>query len=205
MLPALWSDEIERMGKNLMPPGCPIIWMGVTTAHELPTHEACRKECSQYTHLRDSGGQQDFGVAFIANTDTKEKEGEHWVAFYLPSPFHEGRSPNRPRFFDPLGRTPAENGHDDWEMYLSSWSPDGQWEGNNVYIQQVGTNCCGQLCLLWLFYLLGRRVFPFGCGVSDDLIAQHYHHMAYVCDVHGHNRRQLYLHTPLLNLQVEEV
>lgn len=183
-----------------MPPGFPVVWLGVYTAHELPTYETCLKACRQYSHLR---ANQDFGVAFVVNTDTKDKGGEHWVAFYLPSPYHPAIS-HGAYFFDPLGRSPAENGHDDWVVYLSNWSTD-KWEDNSIYIQQVGTNCCGQLCLLWLFYKLGRQPFPFGCGTPVSVIKKHYDNMAYMHGLMGKQRSNIYLRTPLLNFQTQDV
>lgn len=99
-------------------------------------------------------------TAFVANTDTIEDEGTHWVLFYLPQD-----TTKPPYFFDSFGRDPAHMGRPLWRNYLraiadrrmhgKTASTRPVWERNKVRIQEPHTAVCGQLCGLAL-YLLSR-------------------------------------------------
>ena len=191
----LWTDQIDTVAHKIMPPDYPIVWMGVHSAHDLPTKTdilgACWAWCGK-------ASDQLYGAAFVANTDTKDEDGDHWVVFYFPSPYHKNRTYGA-YFFDPLGRSPLDNGHAEWEELLSSWSTDA-WEYNQVHIQEIGANCCGQLCLLWLFYMTGRRGFPLGCGTPTTVVQTHFNNMLYAPSPYRRPRQNVYVRSPLLNV-----
>ena len=170
----LWDDEIDATGRKLMPPDGPVAWLGVFPAHSLPKRSQVLRACIERSHM-SATDLQSFGAAFVVNTDLKGKEGDHWVAFFMPSPYHEAVS-HGACFFDPLGRTPIENGHEDWDQYLREWSQE-PYKYNASYIQASGTNGCGHLCLLWLFYILGQVPFPYGCGMTNETVRSHFGNM----------------------------
>ena len=105
----LWGHELNAMGRRLMSPNGTIVWLGVHPAHSLPTKADAQKACFQMTGFQTTN-KQPIRAAFVANTETKDKEGDHWVAFFLPSPYHEAPT-HGAYFFDPLGRHPIDNGH----------------------------------------------------------------------------------------------
>lgn len=187
----MYSDEIDEKAKWILSKGSSIIWMGVYAAHQIPKTNDILKACRSMANLQTT---QEFGAAFIANTDTADKEGEHWVVFYFPSQYHRSDT-HAAYMFDPLGLGPRENGHFDWEQALKAWSPL-TWSYNKVHIQKLGSKMCGELCLLWLYYKQLGRHLPFGCNTPDSLIQAHYNNMHVV----GRLKRPLLMATPLVNV-----
>ena len=74
-----------------------------------------------------------------------DKDGEHWVAFYIAEPSDRRGS----FFFDSYGRTPTAEGlkHRDWVTYLNDC---GKWTWNVKQVQPLNTNECGYLCAKFL-------------------------------------------------------
>jgi len=99
--------------------------MGVVPAHELPVPP------------------DHFPAAFVANTHTKEKPGEHWVVFYW---FKDGSM----FLFDSFARTPEEMGHPDWRDYLNAAS--NMWNRQECVMQDESTSVCGLLCALYIAF-----------------------------------------------------
>ena len=138
------------------------------------------------------------GAAFVANTNTKDKEGDHWVVFFLPSPFHESWT-HGAYFFDPLGLDPIGNGHEDWDHYLRSWSSD-PYKYNAKFIQPIYTDWCGHLCLIWLFHLASNIPFPYGCGMTCDTIHTLFMNIYFRTDTLTRPRAPVTVDSPYLNI-----
>ena len=194
----LREDEIDALGPRLLPPDGPIAWLGVHPAHSLPTIQEAEKACWERIHLTATDFQP-VGAVFVANTDTQDKEGDHWVVFYLPSPYHEAWS-HGAYFFDPLGRSPVGNGHADWEDYLLSWSGDYPYSFNPKVVQPTDSAWCGHLCLIWLFHLASNVPFPYGCAMSSDTIRTLFANVYLRSNTLNRPREPMTVDSPYLNI-----
>ena len=86
---------------------------------------------------------ESYPAALIANVDTHDKSGSHWVAFY----FNKSR---QGEFFDSYGRHPARCSPL-FETFLKKFSVT--WTYNKKSLQSFWSTVCGQYCL---YYLLRR-------------------------------------------------
>ena len=82
-----------------------------------------------------------YPSAYVINSDTSDKKGEHWVAVY----FDKNR---RGEYFDSYGLPPAVLG---LEAYMDRFSLD--WIYNRKTIQSLFSNVCGHYCV-YLFYFV---------------------------------------------------
>jgi hypothetical protein len=141
------TDQARPRGEG----GGKAIFLGAMPAHSLPTVAKMASHASQT-------------VWFVANTHTRDKPGEHWVAFYF-SP-----RPHAPLLFDSFGRTPKKLGHKDWGRYMSMCAKErngnGSWRHHSYAVQDSRTDVCGVLCAYWAWREMSgcpplpRRVVP---------------------------------------------
>ena len=110
--------ELEKILTHLIPP-CLCNFLGVFARDTIP-------------HLDDS---LTYPLCFVSNTHTREKPGEHWVAFfYVSSNFLE--------FFDSYGLHPS--------LYdFTNFSPQLFKEKT---LQSLDSNVCGQYCIFFLYH-----------------------------------------------------
>ena len=109
------------------------VFVGVFAADTLPNIESCR--------------QHKKPCAYIANTDTINKPGKHWVALYFPGK-------DFPEFFDSYGRPPQS----EFEFFLGD-----NYFRNNKLVQHPLTSVCAQYCC---FFILKKIQ---GCSMQQIL------------------------------------
>ena len=83
-----------------------------------------------------------YPKAFVANVDTSDKPGSHWISFWF-------ESPEQSEFWDPLGQKP--------NTYTSSFVSflarnSSQWTYNPRTVQSAFSNVCGHFCIYYIFY-----------------------------------------------------
>jgi len=78
-----------------------------------------------------------FPALFIANVDTSEKPGSHWVAFYFTKD-------QIGEFFDSYGLSPSSY-TGTFSSFLSNNS--NGWSFNSVTLQSINSKVCGRYCL----------------------------------------------------------
>ena len=83
-----------------------------------------------------------YPALFIANVDTSDKAGSHWVAFYF-SKDHEGE------FFDSYGLPPS-NYTVTFTHFLNNNS--NQWIFNTITLQSMQSKVCGHYCLYYALF-----------------------------------------------------
>lgn len=76
-------------------------------------------------------------AAFVANTDTQDEPGTHWVAFFIPKR-------GKPEFFDSYGLSAIADGH------LDFCSNGSSWKYNKKELQSLTSKVCGHYCLAFL-------------------------------------------------------
>ncbi len=83
----------------------------------------------------------------IANTDSSDKPGEHWCAFYFVG---DGRA----EFFDSYGRSPSF-----YDSRFTECLRDNSrtWSYNTELLQNEISDVCGQFCLYFLIHRLRGR------------------------------------------------
>ena len=83
-----------------------------------------------------------YPALFIANVDTNEKPGSHWVPFYFTKD-REGE------FFDSYG-LPPRNYTGTFTRFLDNNS--NSWEVNFVTLQSIKSKVCGNYCLYYALF-----------------------------------------------------
>ena len=79
-------------------------------------------------------------AAIIANTDSHDLPGSHWIAFYA-------HTYENVEFFDSFGRAPFINHHIEFlKKHFISYTY------NSRQVQSEISGFCGHYCLLYLFY-----------------------------------------------------
>jgi hypothetical protein len=96
-------------------------WLGVFARDKVP----------QIANIKE------YPCTFIANTDTSNQPGMHWVAFFLDSPYHV-------EFFDSYGFPSFVYG---FTYPVHSYSP--------LCLQSDKSNVCGHYCI---FYVISRSL-----------------------------------------------
>ena len=83
-----------------------------------------------------------FPTLFIANVDTSEKPGSHWVAFYFTKD-------QKGEFFDSYGLSPSN-----YTGTFSSFSNNNSkgWSFNSVTLQSINSKVCGHYCLYYALF-----------------------------------------------------
>lgn len=117
------SRQIQRLLENLIDPAR-AQFAGVFPRDKVPNHKL---EAVRYPYC------------YVANTDTSESPGSHWVAFYFPDP-------DSCEFFDSYGLHPVRDYHftkpDSFELQMC-----------NFTYQTSESNVCGH----YVIYFLSRR------------------------------------------------
>ena len=83
-----------------------------------------------------------FPALFIANVDTSEKPGSHWVAFYFTKD-------QKGEIFDSYGLPPS-NYTGTFSAFLNNNSND--WSFNSVPLQSINSKVCGHYCLYYALF-----------------------------------------------------
>ena len=83
-----------------------------------------------------------FPTLFIANVDTSEKPGSHWVAFYFAKE-------RKGEFFDSYGLPPS-NYIGTFSSFLNKNS--NGWSFNSVTLQSINSKVCGHYCLYYALF-----------------------------------------------------
>ena len=83
-----------------------------------------------------------YPALFIANVDTSDKPGSHWIAFYFTKD-REGE------FFDSYGLPPS-NYSRTFTSFLNNNS--SSWIFNTVTLQSVNSKVCGHYCLYFALF-----------------------------------------------------
>ena len=112
--------QIEKVLKqNALTRKC---FLGVFSSDQLPTQ--IRK----------------YPAAFIANVDTSEESGTHWLAFYMADRY-------RMEFFDSFGHAPT-----DFPGYISDYTKTfRKINFNPMTLQSNKTAVCGQYCIYYIY------------------------------------------------------
>ena len=153
---ALGTRDVENLCKKAVRGGGGgggenrVDFLGVGAAHSLPKMDRVIQH-------------KDRTCCFVANTQTKEKDGEHWVAFYFPPKGKGGV----PFMFDSYARTPKAMGHADWKEYMKTASKQrggkGKWRRQHRVVQGMNSSVCGVLCAYYLYHAVrGQMAFPVG-------------------------------------------
>ena len=87
-----------------------------------------------------------YPALYIANVDTSDKPGSHWVAFYFTKE-QEGE------FFDSYG-APLSKYSGTFTTFLNNNS--NQWIFNAVILQSIYSKVCGHHCLYFALYRSGQ-------------------------------------------------
>lgn len=153
-LKPLDNVELDRICDKIFANTGSKYW-GAVAAHELPPEGRLLKAVANLEH-------DDAGVGIIANTDTRDLPGAHWVAFWF-----EGGM--KPYFFDSSAKTPEELGHKDWDIYLKEVGKElttmpgyDQWDK----VTQLENHNCGYLCALFLLLKTRGMDYPYTKPVS---------------------------------------
>ena len=77
-------------------------------------------------------------AAFIANTDTHDEPGTHWVAFFIPVK-------GKPEYFDSYGLNCFIEGHLNFQANTKK-----TWVWNKKELQSLNSKVCGHYCLVYL-------------------------------------------------------
>ena len=85
--------------------------------------------------------------AFIINTETKDKQGEHWLAIFY-------NSNGSVDFFDSFGLGPTFYGLDDFLIKTSN-----KCTFNTVALQSLNSDFCGYYCVLFILFKCKKKKF----------------------------------------------
>ena len=83
-----------------------------------------------------------FPALFIANVDTSDKPGSHWVAFYFTKD-------QKGEFFDSYGLPPS-NYTGTFPLFLNNNS--NGWKFNSKTLQSIDSKVCGHYCLYYALF-----------------------------------------------------
>jgi len=109
-------------------------------------------------------------VAFIINTDTKDKPGQHWQAVYI-----DGRdgpeSSNSIEWYDSFGRPMPPDVREDIKLILKIMKPNTilKLKENQVVQQSDTTANCGYFCMRFLIDRFRGQSFSSATGYDDKM------------------------------------
>ena len=83
-----------------------------------------------------------YPALFIANVDTSDKPGSHWVAFYFTKD-REGE------YFDSYGQPPSSYSRT-FTNFLDNNS--NSWIFNTVTLQSINSKVCGHYCIYYALF-----------------------------------------------------
>ena len=109
-----------------------------------------------------------YPKAFVANVDTSDKPGSHWISFCF-------ESPERSELWDPLGQKPNTYTFS-FVSFLARNSL--QWTYIPRTVQSAFSNVCGHICIYYIFYRcrnvsMGTIMYKFTINLeqNDRLVA----------------------------------
>jgi hypothetical protein len=116
-----------------------------------------------------------YPCGFIANTDSMNKKGKHWCAFYLDKP-------GRVEFFDSYGKLP-DYYNPNFMMWLKRHSSTTNL--THIQIQSDFSSVCGLYCIFYLRQrLMGQTMKeivnffdPTRLGLNDHFIYEYMMHV----------------------------
>ena len=131
--------------------------MNTKTINKLLKNE----KCYIGTYSRDMLPNQIKENQFlIVNTDTSDRQGEHWVAIIILS---DGKG----EYFDSYGLPPL---HNEFLDFLDYNCPNG-WKFNEVTLQCLSCITCGHYCVAYIkFRCLGHSLSEFVSLFGKDLV-----------------------------------
>ena len=163
------TDDVNALCKKALQ-GTGVKFLGVVPAHELPP----------FSSLRENSKRP---MAFVANTHTKDRPGEHWVAFWLPK-----TGTGKPFMFDSFARSPEEMGHPDWRQWLNAvtWllhsTPvvrilhadieSTSWGRQKTVVQDESSDLCGPLCAFYLAHVSRNIKFAYDSIIPETVISR---------------------------------
>lgn len=121
------SKQIQNLLERLIDPSR-VCFAGVFPRDQIPNH---LKDTKQYPYC------------FVANTDTSDSHGTHWVAFFYPDK-------NSCEFFDSYGLHPIVD-------YHFQLPPVNDFQMSNYTYQAYNSNVCGH----YVIYFLAKRSLSF--------------------------------------------
>jgi hypothetical protein len=85
--------------------------------------------------------------AYIINTETRDKDGEHWIAIYY-------NNYGNVEFFDSFGLGPAFYGLEDFLLKTSN-----KCFYNTFALQSLNSEYCGYYCVLFVLFKCKKKSF----------------------------------------------
>ena len=111
-----------------------------------------------------------YGELYVINTAPSTKQGEHWVAVYIPKKYEHGCA----EYYDPLGMAPFVNSI---ERFMLAWPYSYIW--NEERVQSWYSITCGQHCIFYLSQrckgkslvdITKNLLYPEDPELSDELV-----------------------------------
>jgi len=98
----------------------------------------------------------------VANTDTSDDPGQHWIAISVD---RRGNG----QFFDSFGRPPTGT----FRHYLNKHCRT--WTYNKIQLQSAASELCGQYCVVWCVFIsrqvaLSSLLSSVDTGLNDSII-----------------------------------
>ena len=109
-------------------------------------------------------------VAFIINTDTSDKPGQHWQAIYIDA--RDGpESSNSLEFYDSFGRSIPPDVLQDCKLILKMLKPHTilKLKENRVIVQADNSTNCGYFCMRFLMDRFRGKSFASATGYDDKV------------------------------------
>ena len=113
-------------------------------------------------------------LAFVINTDTRDKPGQHWNAVYI-----DGRngpeSSNSLEWFDSFGRSMPSDILEDCKLILKILKPETilKIKENRVVMQDDSTANCGYFCCRFLIDRFRGQSFSSATGYDEKMKINH--------------------------------
>ena len=86
--------------------------------------------------------EKEYPGGYIVNTDTSDKPGQHWVAFYATKP-------GKLEGFDSFGRNPAQ-----YSELIKTWIGGDYFTMCKAQYQSNDSTVCGQYCIFFILYVV---------------------------------------------------
>ena len=87
-------------------------------------------------------------VCFIANYDSSNKKGSHWVSFFI--------NKDNIEYFDSFGILPYNKY---FINFINKFCKNSKFQYNNIQLQSEHTNVCGHYAILYIYQRL-RKLKP---------------------------------------------
>lgn len=136
--------------------------MNTTEINNLLRHIKCFKGTFCRDELPNNKFKKPFSI--IANTDTCQEPGQHWVAMYFDKD-------NTGFYFDSFGLPPLQP---EFINFMNKKNSNG-WTCNKSTLQSVTSSTCGLYCILFVKYKCTNsssffKLFTRNSQINDILI-----------------------------------